>query len=313
VPQDVLRRIAGGMLDEATREAHESWKTTGKDWEELFHDVSETGKRVCVGDGAKEISPPLKPGSAIVRFLQEVVPALMPGYEIALESNGSFHLVLLHHEGGRPYPGRHYAQTHHSDMRCHYFGDEFGLNYTLQACLRADGPRVLWLNLELLKAISLSFYLGSHHLARAANLFYEHYAPLWMEFQRQHAPATVTEDDFYLVWAALLQQHLEEEVMQSDVGHHIEKEAVAIPVQPFAAGVFDCLIGHSGLSHDGLRGFCVVWKLEDRGKAQVPYKDIDAWGTSPVYAGIIGGLLEPLQVCVSYPVVAKAISSPLVT
>ena len=47
-----------------------------------------------------------------------------------------------------------------------------------------------------------------------------------MEFRRQRAPATVTEDDFYSVWAALLQQHLEEEVMQSDVGHHIEKEAV---------------------------------------------------------------------------------------
>ena len=302
---EVLRFIAGSMLDEASSEAHELWTTTGNSWEVLFHDASRFGEGIHVGDGTKRMSPTLKPGSAIVRFLQKVVPVLMPGFEIATNSDKSLHLVLLHDGGGQPYPGRHHCQTTHSDMICHYSG-QFSSNPTLQACLRRDGPRVLWLNLELLRDISLCFYRGSHHLACAANRFYQHYASLWLEFRRQRAPATVTEDDFYSVWAALLQQHLEEEVMQSGVGRHVEKEAVEVPVPPLAAGVFHGLTGHSGLSHDGLRAFCVVWKLEDQGKVQMPYKNIDSWVTSPVYAGMIGGLLKPLQVCVSYPEVATA-------
>jgi hypothetical protein len=308
---EVLRGIAGNMLDDASSEAQEYFRTTGNSWDVVFHDAAKFGEGILVGDRTKRMSPSLNPDSATVRLVQKVLPVLMPGFEIATNSDGSLHFVLLHDGGGQPYPGCHYCQATHSDVICRYVGRGFeAVNPTLQACLRRDGLRVVWLNLELLRAISLGFFRGSHHLSCAANLFYQqHYTSLWMEFQRQRTPATVTEDDFYLVWAALLQQHLEEEVMQSDVGRHIEKAAVAVPVPPLAVGIWNGLTGHSGLSHDGLRGFCVVWKLEDRGKAQVPYKDIDAWGTSPVYAGIIGGLLEPLQVCVSYPVVAKAISS----
>ncbi len=94
---------------------------------------------------------------------------------------------------------------------------QFSRNPTLEACLRSNGPRVLWINLEMLMAILICFYLGSHHLARAANLHYEHYALMWMEFQRHHAQQgskKVTEDDFYPVLAKFLHDHLEEEVME---------------------------------------------------------------------------------------------------
>jgi hypothetical protein len=132
-------------------------------------------------------------------------------------------------------------------MICHYYG-QFSRNPTLEACLGNDAPRVLWLNLEMFMAISLCFHLGSHHLARAANLYYEHYALLWMEFQSYHAQQgkKVTEDDFYPVWAKFLHDHLEKEVMQSDRGPDVEKESVAVSVPGMGAACFDGLTVHTG-------------------------------------------------------------------
>jgi len=307
LPPEVLRSFAGDELDAAVNEAHAWWQTTGKDWKVLFHDASKPGEGILVGDRTKKMSPNVKPESAIAKLFLKLASFYMPGYEIALNDDGSLHLVLLYDEGQDPsrFPGCNHCQTSHSDMICHDSG-HFSLNPTLEACTGDDGPRILWLNFELLRAISLCFFLGSHHLARAANLYYEHYALLWMEFQDAHQGSKkVTETDFYPIWAKFLHDHLEKEVMQSDRGGFIEKEAVAVSVQALGAVCVDGLTVHTGINHPGLRGFTVVVKKEHQRSVKMPNSQIEPWSTSRTYAGIMGGHLAPLQVCVSFQEVAK--------
>ena len=308
---ELLHDVAGDLLEAAREEAHTLFQTQGDRWPGLFHDTPDSEGNIQAGDKKKTISKALGKDSLILKLFQMILSGprgLMPGYNVARHPNGSHHIVLLHHADESLYPGRHYAQIFHTDMQC-TLRKEFSIE-TLQACLRQDGPRIMWLDLNKFnKTIALCFYLRAHRAARVANLFYaRNYAPLLDVYQEQHPGKT--ESDFYPVWAALVEAHVRDQCKDLQ----IEAEAVLNTFRPLGGGAWDALMPHAGTSYGGLRAFAVVLKPVDQGQVQLPENIIDPWAISTVYAGIIGGsgsILQQLEVALTNTYVAEHLSASL--
>jgi hypothetical protein len=170
------------------------------------------------------MSPPLGPGSMIVRVMNEALHVLGHGYKVALDPDGGQHIVLIHHDSDEPelFSGEHYVQALHTDMPLHGSGQHFS-NRTLSACLREDVPRVFWLSFSE-TPIGLAFFKRSHHVLRVASQFYIHYAPLWAEYSRTYPGSE--EEDFKPDWEDLVFQHVQEECKRLGIQVQVEPEAI---------------------------------------------------------------------------------------
>ena len=281
---DLLRSIASEMYDKAFAEAHLRFEQQrngpAPPWEALFHDDNAPGRNgIRAGDRKKTMSPPLGPDSMIVRFMNEVLQVLAPGYKVALDPNGGHHIVLIHHDSEELFSGEDYVQAYHTDMPLHGSGQHFS-NRTLPACLREDGPLVFWLTFSK-TPIGLAYFKRSHHVVRIAGQFYIHYRPLWAEYSRTHAGAK--EEDFKHIWADLVLRHVREECERLDI--QVEPEAILNSVPPGGGALWHSLTVHGGTSQGGLRAFAIVLKDKDQNTVELPQKAIEIAGTSRVLAG----------------------------
>ena len=295
-----LRSAAGDTYDKAYCEAHRRFEQQrdggAPAWEALFHDDHAPGPRgttrIRAGDEKKTMSPPLGPDSMIVKFMNEALQVLRPGYKVAVDPDGGQHIVLIHHNSAGLFSGEDYVQALHADMLLHGSGYQFS-NQTLSACLREDGPLVFWLSFSD-TPIGLAFLKRSHHVARFAGQFFIHYAPLWKEYSRRHPGSK--EEDFKPHWDCLVLQHVQEECERH--GIQVEPEAILNIVQPGGGAMWHCLTAHGGTSQDGLRAFAIVQKDVDQGVVELPEKSIDNINISRVLAGGMQ-LYKPLNVALS--------------
>ena len=302
IPPDLLLRAVGNLYEMASNEAHQLYQEQldgrAPPWLALFHDDAADGNHIRAGDKKKTMSPPLGSDSTIVQLFNKSLTVLAPGHKVARDPDGKWHIVLIHHDGAQLFSGEDYGQAEHDEMPIygHDCSNHFS-NRTLQACLRPDGPRVLWI---LFGETPTGVYLHkrSHHVVRMANQVFVHYAPLWAEYKRTHSCST--EEDFKRIWAVFVLRHVKEECKR--LGIQVEPEAILNTVQPGGALMWHSLLGHGGTSQEGLRAFAIVQNDEDQGTVVLPQKTIELFAQSRVLAGVLAGVdgaLKPLDVALA--------------
>jgi hypothetical protein len=307
LPARVLEAVAGDLFLEARAEAQALFDAQfapgGEKWDALFHDKEGPKGAIRVGDQKKTMSKRLPLDSKIVQFLQRTVSKLSPGFRLARDPDGLLHVTLLHHSQEDLFSREHYAQEVHGDLHCHGGGDHFS-ERTLPACLRLDGPRVMWASFAK-DPIALFFYLRSHHVSRLANQFFVHYGILWAEYHRTHPGSK--EEDFKPIWAVFVEQHIQAGL--KSLGIQVEPEAVLHSVEPYGGALWHALTGHGGTSQQGLRVFAMLLKEEDQDVVELPQSSIELWRASRIYAGVMDVTLRPLEVALASKIVLDKMSN----
>ena len=291
---ELLRATAGDLLEKARDEAQALFEAqahgSGEKWQVLFHGDAALNGAMRAGDEKKTMSKALNEDSAILLCMEAALSILTPDFKVGRNSNGKPHLFLLNHAGAPRFSGVHYAQAEHTVMPCHGGGDHFS-HRTLPACLRPDGPRVMWMDLSK-EPIALYFHRRSHHVSRMVNQFFVHYGPLWAEYLQTHPGSD--EEDFKPIWAVLVEQHVQGQC--ASLGIQVEPEADLNTVQSCGAMLFQSLMLHGGTSDPGLRAFAIVLKDKDQGTVELPHGSIELVETSRIYAGVMDVVLKPLEV-----------------